>query len=429
MKRSLALVVLALSIGGLLAVQAAPSGKARWYKGNTHTHSFWSDGNDFPEMIASWYRQRGYHFLGLSDHNILQDDPQNWKTVAALEKKGPGAIAKYEATFGEQWVEKKGEDKQASIRLKMLSEYRGKFEKAGEFLMINSEEVTDKAGPLPVHINAINVQSLIKPNGGESVQEVMAANLASIEAQEMQTGRPILAHLNHPNFRWGVTAEDMAAVTLERFWEVFNGHPGTGYLGDDDHAGNERLWDIVNTLRMVQYHTPPLYGVGTDDSHSYHKDDPKASNPGRGWVMVRAADLNPAAIITAMRAGDFYASSGVTLSDVSFDEKTRTITIQVEKESGVEYGVEWIGSMEGVNVTGKPKLNSEGKELAVTREYSPEIGKVLATGKGDKFTYTLTGKELYVRAVVTSTKDPANPIYDGQKCKAWIQPMGWKGKK
>ena len=47
--------------------------EARWYKGNLHTHSLWSDGNDFPEMIVDWYVQQGYDFLSLSDHNILAD--------------------------------------------------------------------------------------------------------------------------------------------------------------------------------------------------------------------------------------------------------------------------------------------------------------------------------------------------------------------
>ena len=32
----------------------------KWYKGNLHTHSLWSDGNDFPDMIVSWYRERDY---------------------------------------------------------------------------------------------------------------------------------------------------------------------------------------------------------------------------------------------------------------------------------------------------------------------------------------------------------------------------------
>ena len=45
----------------------------QYYKGNIHTHSLWSDGNDFPEMIAEWYRTHGYNFLALSDHNVLSE--------------------------------------------------------------------------------------------------------------------------------------------------------------------------------------------------------------------------------------------------------------------------------------------------------------------------------------------------------------------
>jgi hypothetical protein len=47
------------------------SSSPRWFKGNLHTHSLWSDGDDFPEMIADWYKQHGYHFLAISDHNVL----------------------------------------------------------------------------------------------------------------------------------------------------------------------------------------------------------------------------------------------------------------------------------------------------------------------------------------------------------------------
>jgi hypothetical protein len=43
----------------------------KWYKGNTHTHSYWSDGDDFPEMIMDWYKSHGYDFISLSDHNTL----------------------------------------------------------------------------------------------------------------------------------------------------------------------------------------------------------------------------------------------------------------------------------------------------------------------------------------------------------------------
>src|SRR5436190_695100 len=65
---------------GLPAAQPPPREPPRWWKGNLHTHSFWSDGDDFPESIVDWYKTNGYHFLALSDHNILQEG-QRWLTV------------------------------------------------------------------------------------------------------------------------------------------------------------------------------------------------------------------------------------------------------------------------------------------------------------------------------------------------------------
>ena len=57
-----------------------------WFKGNTHTHSLWSDGNDFPEMIAKYYKDNGYHFLVLSDHNILSRG-EKWMAIEGVEKR------------------------------------------------------------------------------------------------------------------------------------------------------------------------------------------------------------------------------------------------------------------------------------------------------------------------------------------------------
>jgi histidinol phosphatase-like PHP family hydrolase len=46
----------------------------QWKKGNLHTHSFWSDGDDFPEMIIDWYKANNYQFIALSDHNTIADN-------------------------------------------------------------------------------------------------------------------------------------------------------------------------------------------------------------------------------------------------------------------------------------------------------------------------------------------------------------------
>ena len=77
--------------------------EARWWKGNLHTHSLWSDGDDYPEMIADWYRSNDYNFLGISDHNILAEG-QRWIHV---DKNAGGRVAfeKYLKRFSDDWVE------------------------------------------------------------------------------------------------------------------------------------------------------------------------------------------------------------------------------------------------------------------------------------------------------------------------------------
>ena len=62
---------------GLLASCGQPGTKpaptATWWKGNLHTHSLWSDGDDYPEQVVHWYKSCGYNFLAISDHNVLHE--------------------------------------------------------------------------------------------------------------------------------------------------------------------------------------------------------------------------------------------------------------------------------------------------------------------------------------------------------------------
>jgi hypothetical protein len=262
------------------AIPADPP--ARWWKGNLHTHSFWSDGNDFPEMISEWYRVRGYNFLAISDHNTLQEGDRWMKYDTIVKRGGKEAIEKYQKRFGGGWIETKGEEgtEKYQFRLKPLDEYRYLLEERGKFILIPAEEITDRAGDKPVHMNATNLVEKIEPLGGKTVREVMENNLRSVLEQEKAKGREILPHLNHPNFGYGITFEDLAAVVSERFFEVYNGHPGVNHLGNKENPGVERMWDLANHLRINKLDSPVLMGVATDDSHEYHGKP--GSRPGRG---------------------------------------------------------------------------------------------------------------------------------------------------
>src|SRR4029077_14564202 len=91
-----------------LVVKSAPG--PNYWKGNLHTHSLWSDGDDFPEMIADWYKRNGYNFLTLSDHNVLSEG-QKWIDVAPGKGTRELALKKYVDRFGAGWVERKKNDK------------------------------------------------------------------------------------------------------------------------------------------------------------------------------------------------------------------------------------------------------------------------------------------------------------------------------
>src|SRR5688572_32460674 len=108
------------------AAEPADHSTLRWYRGNTHTHSFWSDGNDFPEMIADWYKSHGYHFLALSDHNILSEGVRWMPHEEIVKRGGADALAKYVTRFGDEWVETRGAPGAADheVRLKPLQDFR-----------------------------------------------------------------------------------------------------------------------------------------------------------------------------------------------------------------------------------------------------------------------------------------------------------------
>src|SRR5580765_1525162 len=73
---------------------------SKWYKGNLHTHSLWSYGNDFPELICEWYRDHDYDFLAISDHNILAEGDK-WMKIAELRKRGAmTALNEYLKKYG-----------------------------------------------------------------------------------------------------------------------------------------------------------------------------------------------------------------------------------------------------------------------------------------------------------------------------------------
>jgi hypothetical protein len=389
-----------------------------WWRGNLHTHTFWSDGDDFPESVVDWYKRNGYHFLALSDHNVFQEGTK-WLSVTNAARRA--AVANYQARFGQKWVEFRPLQATQMVRLKTFKEFRKLFEERDRFLLLPSEEISDRHRTLPLHLNVSNLRHAVRPQGGSNVTDVLQRNIDAVLEQRKRTGRPMIPHVNHPNFGWAITAEDLMPLRGEHFFEVYNGHPAIHNDGDEHHAGVERVWDILLAFRLSQLKAGPLYGLAVDDSHHYHGFARTNSNPGRGWIMVRARRLEPAALIDALEAGDFYASTGVRLKDV---RRTKTeLAVEIEAEPGVTYRTQFIGTLRGFDPSSRPGPRPKDSAFLVTREYSTDIGALLGVVEGVSARYALHGDELYVRAKIISSRKKLNGFGLDEMEVAWTQPV------
>jgi hypothetical protein len=388
-----------------------------WYRGNLHTHSFWSDGDDFPEAITQWYVDHGYHFLTISDHNTIADS-ERWLTIPRSHARF-ATFERYLQGSPEGWVEWEDGADTIRVRLKTYAEYSSRFQSPDSFLMMLGEEVSDGYNGKPLHINATNLAEYIEPQHGNSVVEVLQNNVNAILDQGERLQRAVMPHINHPNFGWAIRADELAQIDGERFFEVYNGHPAVNIAGDSLRDGTEKMWDVVNTIRLRDGR-PLMFGIGTDDSHHYQETAPNRANVGRGWVMVRADGLTPESLLGAMDAGDFYASSGVTLAGMSIQDGR--YAVEVLPEEGVTYTIEFFGTNADHDPAPVPVLHPETGDL-LTYRYSDEVGRLLQRTTGTEAVYAMTGDELYVRARVTSSKPMANPVVAGEVETAWLQPV------
>ncbi|MCB0278835.1 MAG: histidinol-phosphatase [Calditrichaeota bacterium] len=365
-----------------------------WYKGNLHTHSYWSDGDEFPEMIMDWYKSHGYN-LALTDHNTLAAG-EKWKLIpkSPIRQKG---FENYLAKYGRDWVIYREDTGRVSVKLKTLAEYRSLFEENGRFLIIQGEELSDSYDKKPLHMNINNLKNYVEPQHGNSVAEVLQNNINAAIRERENSGLKTMIHVNHPNFYYAISVDDMISLNGERFFELYNGHPSINNEGDSAHVSIERMWDMIN-IAYTKMGKPLMYGLATDDTHNYHLFGAEYANAGRGWVMVHADRLEADALVTALENGQFYATTGVILSEYSYTD--HRIRIAIKAEESVRYEIHFIGLKEG----------KEDVELFQSTEDT-------------EVEFIVEPNMKFARVKVISDKVMKNPVAIEGKESAWTQPV------
>lgn len=247
-------------------------------RGNVHTHSTRSDGHSSPGEVASWYRDHGYQFLALTDHE-LRVDPDDLR-----ELQRPG------------------------------------------FIMVAGEEITSAAGATPVHVNAICSTSTISGGLYANRESALAAAVAETRAQHAA------AIVNHPNYEWALDADTIhRALSGSYGLEIWSGHPLVHTAGDVDHPSHESIWDSLLTQG------DSVTGLAVDDEHDLDAEHPSmASLPGRGWIATFGGDTTRDSICDAILHGRLYCSSGAELRRIALDRDSLSVWV-TDRSAVVEF--------------------------------------------------------------------------------------------
>jgi len=227
----------------------------KFYRGNLHTHSTRSDGALDPEEVCRRYQAEGYDFIALTDHFVgLFDYPITDTT--GCRKNGFTTIPGAELHTG-----------------------------------------TMQNGHL-WHLLAVGLPSDFTPPDAPGFRPVKNSEPAAGIAQRARDAGAFVA-IAHPHWS-GLTEADARSITAAHAVEIYN----HGCVVDNDRGeGFLTLEHLLNEGRHLNL-------IATDDAHFNTPDF------FGGWVMVKAAENTPDALLAALKAGAYYSTTGPQINDI-----------------------------------------------------------------------------------------------------------------
>ena len=247
-------------------------GAGAWYRGNLHSHTTNSDGELTPEEAARAYREAGYAFLCLTDHNLYTDYSEELSTEDFLVLPGTELSAILFDKEYHCWKQ---------------HHMNGIAFRKGE----NSFH----------HMEGIPAILRFDSWDGAEILRQMSENLRS-HGCYVTYNHPVWSRVEAHEFQFGGFYDAL---------EIFNyntvNESGTGACVPS--------WDEMLRKGI------PMPAVASDDNHNGSFPD----NFG-GYVMVWATELTPEALEDAMRQGSYYASSGPRIEQIEIDGEEIRVT-------------------------------------------------------------------------------------------------------
>ena len=236
----------------------------KFWRGNLHTHSNLSDGLLDPSEVCRRYQAEGYDFLALTDHFVgLFDYP-----IADT----------------------------ASYRNDRFTTILGAELHSGA--MQNGELWHILAVGLPRKFDQSNSPHFLPIADQESGPEI---------AERARDVGAFVA-IAHPQWS-GMTLADARSIESAHAVEIYN----HGCAVACDRPDGTAILDLLLAEGRQ------LTAIATDDAHFKEPDH------FGGWVMVKAKENTPDALLKALKNGHFYSSEGPELHHIELDKKELTV--------------------------------------------------------------------------------------------------------
>ena len=231
----------------------------KFFRGNLHTHSNFSDGKLDPEEICRRYENEGYDFISITDHHVGEynhpvTDTRKFQNSSFTTI--PGAEL-----------------------------HSGKMKNGGIWHIL--------AVGLPFDFTPAKAPGFVHVDGQETGPEL---------ARRARDAGAFVA-IAHPQWS-AMHLEDARSIDVAHAIEIYN----HGCFVCCDRG------DGAQTADLLFSEGRRLNLIATDDSH-FHENDQFG-----GWVMVKAEKNDPKLLLEALKRGDFYSSQGPKIHEISFED-------------------------------------------------------------------------------------------------------------
>lgn len=236
----------------------------RFWRGNLHTHSTRSDGVLDPAEVCRRYKAEGYDFIALTDHFV--------------------------GRYGYPIVDTTSYRDAAFTTILGAELHSGAMEN-GELW----------------HILAVGLPADFAPANAPDFKPVAEQETGPEIAARARDAGAFVA-IAHPQWS-GMTLADARSLNAAHAVEVYNHGCAMGAARPDGFAIADLLLSEGRKLSLC----------ATDDAHFTEPDH------FGGWVMVRAPENTPEALLAALKAGDYYSSQGPELRNIMLEGDTVTV--------------------------------------------------------------------------------------------------------